>query len=256
MLVLGLETSTSRSSVALVDADRVVASASLGIPRRHGEFIAPAIRFCLEQAQIDVERIGGVAVGVGPGLYTGLRVGIATAQTFAAGLHLPVVGLSGLDVLAFQVRSTSRPICAAIDARRGEVFWAFYRSSPGGVQREGELMIGRAEQLAAEIQSYGEDVLVVGDGALTHREVLAETDAILGGTANGWPEAAGLAELALPRFVREETIRPDQLRPIYLRQADARIGWEVRGRLRGGVGAAGAGAAGAGDAGADEASTS
>ncbi|MEX2328312.1 MAG: tRNA (adenosine(37)-N6)-threonylcarbamoyltransferase complex dimerization subunit type 1 TsaB, partial [Nitriliruptoraceae bacterium] len=83
MLILGLETSTSRSSVALVDGDRVVASASLGVDRRHGEFVAPAIDFCLRQAGMSADRITGVAVGTGPGLFTGLRVGIATAQAIA-----------------------------------------------------------------------------------------------------------------------------------------------------------------------------
>ena len=234
MLILGIESSTVRSSVALVDQERVVASAGLGVPRRHGEFLAPAIDFCLAQAEVPVDRLAGVAVGLGPGLYTGLRVGIATAQAFAAARQLPVVGLCGLDVLAFQVRHVRRPICAAIDARRGELFWAFYRASPGGVQRETELRIGTIDTLLAELESMGEEPLVIGDGAMTHRERLLHTDVELGGPDTAWPDAADLAELALPRFIREETQRPVELHPIYLRQADARIGWETRGRLRGG----------------------
>ena len=234
MLLLGLETSTSRSSVALVDQEGVVASATLGVPRRHGEFVAPAIEFCLAQAGLDVDRITGVAVGIGPGLFTGLRVGIATAQTFATGRHLPVVGLSGLDVLAFRARYASGPICAVIDARRGELYWAFYRSSPGGVQRQGELTLGTVDQLAAEIEAQREDCLVVGDGGLSYREQLSSTDVEIAGPHFAWPDAADLAELAVPRFIREETQRPDELRPLYLRHPDARIGWEERGRLRGG----------------------
>ncbi len=226
MLVLGLETSTTRSSVALVDTDRVVASASLGVARRHGEFLAPAISFCLEQAGVEVDRIHGVAVGVGPGLFTGLRVGLATAQTFAAARQLPVVGLSGLDVLAFRVRYSRRTICVVLDARRGELFWAFYRTAPGGVQRDSEPTVGRIEQLTAEIEAHGDDMLVIGDGALTERQRVLDTGADVAGPDLAWPDAADLAELAVPRFVREETIRPDQLRPIYLREADARIGWQ------------------------------
>ena len=226
MLVLGLETSTTRSSVALVDDDHVVASASLGVARRHGEFLAPALAFCLAQSGIDRDRIGGVAVGVGPGLFTGLRVGLATAQTFAAARNLPVVGLSGLDVLAFSARYTRRAICAVIDARRGELFWAFYRPAPGGVQRDSTLSVGRVDQLTAEIEAHGDDVLAVGDGALTERQRLLDTGADVAGPDLAWPDAADLAELAVPRFIREETQRPDELRPIYLRDADARIGWE------------------------------
>ena len=236
MLVLGIETSTARSSVALVDTDRVVASASLGVPRRHGEFLGPAVEFCLTQADVGVDRIAGVAVGVGPGLFTGLRVGIATAQTFAAARNLPVVGLSGLDVLAFQARYAPQLICAAIDARRGELFWAFYRSSPGGVQRRGDLQLGTIDRLTAEIESQADDCLVVGDGALhpAYRDRLTDVGAELAGPDIGWPDAENLAELAVPRFVREETQRPAELRPIYLRHADAKIGWQERGRLRGG----------------------
>ena len=234
MLVLGIESSTARSSVALVDDQRVVASAALGLPRRHGEFLAPAVEFCLGQASIDAERIAGVAVGIGPGLYTGLRVGIALAQSFAAARGLPVVGLSGLDVLAFQVRHVRRPVCATIDARRGELFWAFYRSSPGGVQRQSDLRLGTIDTLVAELESSGEEPLVIGDGVLSYQERLGNSRVELGGPDTAWPDAADLAALALPRFIREQTQRPDELHPIYLRQADARIGWETRGRLRGG----------------------
>ena len=234
MLVLGLESSTARSSVALVEQDGVVASAGLGVPRRHGEFLAPAIEFCLRQADVDVDRINGVAVGIGPGLFTGLRVGIATAQAFAAARGLPVVGLSGLDVLAFQARHASRPICAVIDARRGELYWGFYRSSPGGVQRQGELTLGTIDQLNAEIEAQPDECLVVGDGGLSYANELESTDVEIAGPHLAWPDAADLAELAVPRFIREETQRPEELRPLYLRQADARIGWEQRGRLRGG----------------------
>lgn len=235
MLVLGIETSTARSSVALVDGENVVASASLGVDRRHGEFVAPAIDFCLRQAGATPERLTGVAVGLGPGLYTGLRVGIVTAQTMAMACHLPAVGLSGLDVLAFQARHTSRPICAIIDAKRRELFWAFYRSSPGGIQRLGDLQVGSLATLEADISALGEDVLAVGEGALAHRDQLEALDAKVSGPEHGWPDAAVLAELAVPRFVREETQPPGELQPIYLRGADAKIGWATRGRLHGGT---------------------
>ena len=234
MLVLGLETSTGQSSVALVGPDGVVAAASLGVPRRHSEFLAPAIRFCLDQAGVGVDRVTGVAVGLGPGLYTGLRVGIATAQAFSAARDLPVVGLSGLDVLAFQVRHVRRLICTIIDARRGELFWALYRPVPGGVQRETELRVGAPAELAAELQAAGGDCVVIGDGLTRARDDLRRVGIEVQDTFDAQPDAAHLAALAVPRFEREETTRPTDLLPIYLRQADAKIGWETRGRLHGG----------------------
>lgn len=237
MLILSIESSTPRSSVALADHERVVAAAGLAVPRKHGQFIAPAVRFCLDQAGVTTDDITGVAAGIGPGLFTGLRVGIAVAKAFAAARSLPVVGLSGLDVLAFQMRHGRRLICAAIDARRDEIFWAFYRPAPGGVQRQTELRVGSPSKLTGEIEAAGEECLVVGDGGTRYRDELTGIGAEVAGAETAWPDAADLATLATPRFVREETKRPEELEPVYLRVADAKIGWERRARLRGGAAA-------------------
>lgn len=230
MLILGIETSTARSSVALVDQERVVASAALGVARRHARFVGPAVRFCLQQARAQVDDITGVAAGLGPGRYTGLRIGIATAQAIASACQLPVVGLCGLDVLAFKVRHARRLICAALDARRGELYWAFYRSAPGGVQRQTDLRIGDVDRLTGEIEGAGEECLVIGDAVLGYREELTAVEAQLAGIELAWPDAADLAELAVPRFVREETQRPLELQPIYLRDPDVQLNWRDEGR--------------------------
>lgn len=234
MLILAVETSTPRSSVALVDRDGVVAAASLGVPRRHGEFVGSAVAFCLAQAGRTVTDVTGVAAGIGPGLYTGLRVGMAFAQAFAQARRLPVVGMPGLDVLAHSVRHSVRPILAVLDARRGEVFWCCYDRVPGGVARRDDLQVGSLDDVTAEVVSLGGDVLVVGDGQLLTNEALGELQA-QPDRHNRAPLASDLGMLALPRFEREETVRPGELEPIYLRRADARIGWQERGRLQGGA---------------------
>lgn len=235
MLLLAIETSTPRSSVALVDRDGPLATATLGVPRRHGEFLGPAVAFCLQQAGREAAAVTGVVVGLGPGLYTGLRVGIAFGQAFAQARRLPVVGLSGLDVLAFTMRHSPRPIFAAIDARRSQVFWARYDRVPGGVQRDGDLHVGSPDELIGDIMSVGRDVLVVGNGVETHHERYQQAGLDLDDVSERLPLAEDLAALALPRFVREETSRPGELRPVYLRRADAKIGWETRGRMQGGA---------------------
>ncbi len=236
MLILAIETSTARSSVALVSHDEVLATAGLGVAQRHGEFVAPAIDFCLRQAGATPRDVTGVAVGLGPGLYTGLRVGIATAQAFAMARSLPMVGMSGLDVLAFQTRHVRRPVIATLDARRGELFWAMYRAAPGGVQRETDLRVGRPDELSAELQSLGEECLVIGDGAARYRDEFDDLHLVdLAIDGRGQPDAADLATLAVPRFIREETSRAGSLTPLYLRHVDAKIGWQQRGRLVGGT---------------------
>ncbi|MGI8406947.1 MAG: tRNA (adenosine(37)-N6)-threonylcarbamoyltransferase complex dimerization subunit type 1 TsaB, partial [Actinomycetota bacterium] len=168
MLILGIETSTPQASVAIGSEQGVVASALVSRGASYNEFLLPAIRFCLEEAGLGYRNLGGIAVGLGPGLFTGMRVGVATAKALAQTLSLPIAGMSSLDVLAYSVRYAPKTICAALDARRNEVFHAFYRSSPGGLQRMTDYRVERPEQLAIGIASRPEEVLMVGNGALLY----------------------------------------------------------------------------------------
>ncbi|CAN5726336.1 MAG: tRNA (adenosine(37)-N6)-threonylcarbamoyltransferase complex dimerization subunit type 1 TsaB [Actinomycetota bacterium] len=234
MLILGIETCTPQTSVCLGTEHGLLASAALGRGNAHGEFLTPAIQFCLEQARVDVAAVSGVAVSLGPGLFTGMRVGIITAQALAHARRLPVVGMASLDLLAFGARHVRRLVCSVLDARRSELFWAFYRASPGGLQRVTEFRVGGAAKLAGEIEALADDVLAVGDGACANRSLLESTGAEVASNALAYPSAHALVELALPRFIREETQRAEDLRPTYIRKADARISWRNRGALLGG----------------------
>jgi len=229
MLVLGIETSTSVSSVALATERGIVASASLARGKGHAEFVTPAIRQIALDAGVELRSLGGVAVGLGPGLFTGMRVGVATAKTMAQALRLPIVGIPSLDVLAYGVRHSSRLICAAADARRGEVFAAFYRQVPGGIQRLSEYRAWPPDRLAAEVESRSQDTLFVGDGALLYRDRLPHARTEYASNAQAFPTASALVELALPRFVREDTDPLLELEPLYVRKTDAEIAWEERG---------------------------
>ena len=166
MLILAIETASSQAGCAIGGHEGVLASAHSGINGRHAENISPQIAFIKEQAGINYSELGAIAVDIGPGLFTGLRVGVATAVSIAHALTLPVIGISSLDLLAFPARWTSRLIVSAMDARRGELFTALFRRVPGGIQRVRDANVCTAEDLAAEIQTFDESILLVGDGAL------------------------------------------------------------------------------------------
>ena len=137
MIVLGIDTSTEQTSVALGTEREIAGEARFAGARRHDD-VVPAIERLLEWTGIELTHVGGVAVGIGPGLYTGLRVGVEAAKALAQVLGVPIVGICSLDVLAFGVQHTGRLIVAVIDARRHEVFYGLYRPVPGGVMRVGE----------------------------------------------------------------------------------------------------------------------
>jgi len=229
VIVLGIDTATAQVGCALGGHEGVLASFHAAKGRRHAEILTPAIAFMCEQAQVGLGEVGAVAVDIGPGLFTGLRVGVATAKALAQALRVPMVGLSSLDLLAYPERSTRRLIAAVIDARRGEVFAAFYRQVPGGVQRVVGPVVTRAEEVAAELEARGQECLLVGDGALRYADAfagLSHVEPASVGTA--YPSAASLVELAQPRVQREEFVQPWELEPLYLRQADVDPSWDRR----------------------------
>lgn len=234
MIVLALDTSTDRTSVAIVGDGGLIAGATLAVPRRHGAFLAPAVAAALAEAGLAPADVSGVAVGLGPGRYTGLRVGIAFAQTFAAARGLATVGRSGLDVLAAGVRYAERPVIAVIDARRRELFRARFAVAGGVVAPVGAASVGDLDALLADVADAGPGVLVVGEGALAHRAALEAAGAEVAGPDLAWPDAERLGVLALAALAEGRGVPPGSLQPIYLRGVDARIGWEERGRLQGG----------------------
>jgi tRNA threonylcarbamoyladenosine biosynthesis protein TsaB len=180
---------------------------------------------------IELGQVGGIAVGIGPGLFTGLRVGVETAKTLAQVTRGMILGLTSLDALAYPVRFTNRRIVAVVDARRGEVFSATYNAVPGGVMRVSEYSVSTPDHLAADLEAVPGDVLAVGDGAILYRDVLTEQRGgglEIASPAFAHPDAASLVELAAPRFLREEHDRLFDVAPLYLRKSDAEIAWDRR----------------------------
>jgi tRNA threonylcarbamoyladenosine biosynthesis protein TsaB len=228
VLVLGIETSTPQASVAIGSEQGLVASALVSRGASHNEFLLPAVRFCLDEAGLGFRNLGGVAASLGPGLYTGMRVGLATSKALAQALSVPIVGMSSLDLVAYEVRYTQKTICAALDARRGEVFHAFYKASPGGIQRMSEYRVEKPEKLAVGLASRPEEVLLVGNGALLYKEAFQDLGSIVevGTMSHAFPDARSLVELALPRILREDFDSLYDMKPLYLRRSARRIQWE------------------------------
>ncbi len=234
MIVVGIETSTPQTSVAIGTERELVGAISVAGKARQ-ESVTPALEQLCRWTGIELPQVGGIAVGIGPGLFTGLRVGIETAKTLAQVLAVPIVGITSLDSLAFSVRYTHKLIVAVIDGRRGEVFSAVYRAVPGGVVRGSDYAVGTPDHLGAELETLPGEMLAVGDGAILYRDQLEELGSRIefASTIRAHPEAASLVELAVPRFLREEHDRLHDVVPMYLRRSDAEIAWDNRERSAG-----------------------
>jgi tRNA threonylcarbamoyladenosine biosynthesis protein TsaB len=230
MIVFGIESSTVQTSIALGSEQEIVASCLVARGSSAEEFLLPAARFLLERTGLGWENVSGICVGLGPGLYTGMRVGVSTAKTLAQALSVPIVGTPSLDVLAFDMRYSNRIICPVLDAKRNEVFFSFYRQVPGGITRIADYSVGSIRKLLAEIEGQGTEMLVSGNGAQIHREELEELGHLeFGSMTNAFPRASSLVELALPRLFREDYDPLFEIEPMYMRKVDAQIRWDRSG---------------------------
>jgi tRNA threonylcarbamoyladenosine biosynthesis protein TsaB len=229
-IILGIATATPQVGVALGGPDGLIASLHLRQGRRHGELLASAIESLTRLAGIDLAQVDQVAVDTGPGLFTGLRVGVATAKALASALDLPVVPCSSLDVLAHAHRHTGLKVASIVDARRGEVFWALYRPSGAAdpfMAAITEPDVADPVHLASllAVEATDAPVLVCGDGARRYASVLAERPGIvIAGPEHDHPSAEVLVDLAGSR----PALAAEKVVPIYIRSPDVRIGWEQR----------------------------
>jgi tRNA threonylcarbamoyladenosine biosynthesis protein TsaB len=201
-LVLAFDTATAAVTVAVCSASGVVASATTVDRRRHAELLAPSIRTVLTEAGVAMSRLTSIAVGVGPGPYTGLRVGVVTARALGDALGVPVHGVCTLDAIAWG-SELDGPFVAAIDARRKEVYWATYDDPR---RRRGGPHVGPPGDAAAA------KLPAIGEGALLYPEISAGERG-----APTLPDAGTLGMLALARPAASLTPTP-----LYLRRPDAR----------------------------------
>jgi tRNA threonylcarbamoyladenosine biosynthesis protein TsaB len=213
VLLLAIDTSTSAVTVALHDGTSVLAESSTIDARRHGEHLAPGIVTVLQDAGRTAAEVTAVVGGLGPGPFTGLRVGLVTARTFAFARGIPVLGVCSLDALAHQAwregAVANGPLVVATDARRKEVYWSRYRVTDAGCVRTTEPQVSTPADVAEQL----EGAPVVGRGALLYPELLPARVGPLD------VSAGHLADLAVRLLAAGADL--SDVEPLYLRRPDA-----------------------------------
>ena len=230
-MILGIETAVEHVGVALGDHRGIRAHTMVASDRRHAESLTPMIRFAMQQAGIEMTDLSAIAVDVGPGLFTGMRVGMATAQSMAWALEIPLVPVCSLDALAMNAEMSEPTVAAALDARRGEVYWSLYRMRGVGMepQRLTEPVVSSPEDLAVHLADRAEDTICVGSGFDRHAELFEVSPWVqLVGHDALFPSAASVVTLGGHRVMADDTVTAMQLQPMYLRAPDAEINWKTR----------------------------
>lgn len=223
-IILAIENSSMCCSIALMSPGLCLAEFSLTSPETHSKRLLDAIAALIREARLDWPLIDAVAISLGPGSFTGVRIGLATAKGLAMAAQTKLIGVNSLDGLANQVIANRQLICPIIDARKKEVYAAFYKTNAVGVaERISEAMVVPPAIIAERLK---EPVLFVGDGVLLYQEYLREAMgklALFAPTELIQPRAASIGAIALRKWSINEFLDPSTAAPEYVRASDAEI---------------------------------
>jgi tRNA threonylcarbamoyladenosine biosynthesis protein TsaB len=216
MRVLALETSTLAGGVALVDGERLVAEYVLDVSVTHSERLMAAVDRLLADARWAPRDLEGIAVSIGPGSFTGLRIGVSTAKGLAWALGVPIAAVPTLDAMAATLPWAALPVCPVLEARRAEVYASLYRHDGDGLRREWEYLALAPAELAARLT---EPTLLIGDGAAG----ITSPHARRPPPPRRVPSPACVAVLGRERLRLGDSVGAAELTPLYLRPSQAEL---------------------------------
>jgi tRNA threonylcarbamoyladenosine biosynthesis protein TsaB len=229
MKVLGIDTSTTCGSIGLIHDESVISEYLLNLAVTHSERLLDAIDLVLRKAHLALGDLDGFAISLGPGSFTGVRIGVSTVKGLAYAVQKPVVGVSTLEVLASQVSPTPYLICPIIDARKGEVYSAFYRYEElTHLKRLSEYQAIKPEVVFGMVK---EPTIFLGDGVKTYGEDLRNSlrsFALFSPAALQIPHGSVVAKLGLELLQKGELLNLATFAPLYVRPSEAEIKWRER----------------------------
>lgn len=223
VLILALETATGCGSVALTRDDRLLAEVTLKPERVHSRRLLGTISWLMEAVDVGWRDLTGIGISLGPGSFTGLRIGLAAAKGLAMAAGLPLLGVSSLDALSLACMGFAGQLCPVLDARRQEVYTACYESSSSGAypRRCSPDRAVRPEELTASIDR---PTLVAGPAVRVYEELFLENPHVeLLPASLAHPRALYVGLLARQRFLDQDILDPELAVPEYVRPSEAEI---------------------------------
>lgn len=231
MKILALDSSSSAATVAVMEEDQLLVEMVVNYQRTHSEKLIPMVEAALTECSLKPKDIDVFAVTLGPGSFTGLRIGIAAIKAMAQVLGKPTVGISTLDALAWNLPYAREQICPIIDAQQDRVYTASYQWHSRGMERLGEYEVIEIDALIQRIQNSGTRTIFVGDGIERFQEKLAAglgDLAVFPPKALEFPRGMALVELTKRAVEQGALVPPQDLLPIYMRKSQAERQYEER----------------------------
>lgn len=216
--MIGIETSGPIGSVCICDNGTAVGKKKFGRRLGHGNEIVSSLNSLFQETAATFHDIDLIAVSIGPGSYTGLRVGVTCAKTLAYSLNRPVIGVPTLDVLAENVPSDVKIFCPVIDARRKSVYACIYARNGSEQQRITDFLLIFPNDL---LRILPDQILLFGDGIIPYKDIFAQKNFTVSPKGLGVACAVNVAKLGLKRYEQGERCEIETLEPLYLRKSEA-----------------------------------
>lgn len=228
-LILAIENSGMCGSVALTSGSHCIAEQSLLSKMTHSKRLLTSVQRLMEEAEVSWEEIDALAISLGPGSFTGLRIGLSSIKGLAMATGIPLIGISSLDALACQFTHVSMPICPILDARKHEVYTALYHPDKNGlIKRTSDYLVISPQNLIKQIDG---PTLFIGDGVDVYGDLLREElgqRAFFAPAQLHFARAASIAFLALPFWQKKEFVDPADVAPLYVRPSDAELNFQKK----------------------------
>jgi tRNA threonylcarbamoyladenosine biosynthesis protein TsaB len=223
MLTLAFDTSSKTVAVAILKDDVIIYDTIINVDLNHSEVLLPAIDYACHQTRIKINEIDLFACTIGPGSFTGLRIGVSTLKGLMLATGKPAVGISSLAALALNVSKSSKIICSVMDAGRGQVYIAYYRYNENGLLDQ----IGTEKTVDPReiLHNQEQEIIFVGDGAIKYADILSNTktkEINIASVLHQYIRASSVAFLGRKKYDRNELLNAETFVPVYLRSADAR----------------------------------
>ena len=223
MLTLAFDTTSKTAAVALLKDKEIIYDTIVNTGLNHSEIILPAIDHALRRERIKITDIDLFACTIGPGSFTGVRIGVSTIKGLMMATSKPAVGISSLAALALNVGNSKKLICSILDAGRGQVYTAYFRYNKSGILEQfGTEKAIKPQNLLSDIE---EEVVCIGEGAVKYEDIIRKIknkSLILDTALPQYIKGSAVGILGIDKFARNELLKVEECVPAYLRAADAR----------------------------------
>ena len=223
MKILGIDSSGMVATVAILDGNKITAEYTVCHGRTHSETLLPMIDEVMKSAELTVQDMDAIAIAAGPGSFTGLRIGAATAKGLALSIDKPIIPVKTCEGLAFNLWGASGLVCPIIDARRNQVYTGLYRVM-GNIERVMEQEPMAVEELVDKINELGEEVTFLGDGVPVYQDIIWEKIKVpckFAPASMNRQRGASVASLAEILYNEGVRVEADDFAPEYLRKSQA-----------------------------------